>query len=293
MSRFSKLLLKVFAHLPLAVVQAIGGFLGMLSGVFPNRRLQTTKVNIALCFPELPHETQKKLVRRSLIESGKGALESSTLWLKESHYTLGLVKKTSGEEYLESAHKLGRGVILALPHLGMWEIIGLYCSSRYPMTSLFRPPPLAAMDDVMRAGRQRLGARLVPTDKSGVRALYTALEKGELVAILPDQEPGAGSGLFAPFFGIQANTMVLLSRLAIKTGAAVLFVYAERLPGGKGYHIHFSPASEHIHDPDLNTSVRYLNQGIEDCVRALPEQYLWSYKRFRNRPEGEAPIYKT
>ena len=281
----------MLAMLPLRVIQALGTVLGWITSVVPNRRLNTTRTNITLCYPKLSKTERRRLSRTSMVESAKGLLESGALWLWDNQRALDLVVDVSGEQALKTAYEQNHGVILALPHLGMWEIIGLYCSSRYPMTSLYRPPPIAGMDSLLQKGRQRFGAKLVPTDKTGVRALFKALGNGELVAILPDQEPASGGGEFAPFFGMQTNTMVLLSRLATKTGAAVLYAFAERLPAGKGYHIHFLPAEDNIRNPDIRISLAILNTGIEQCIRKLPQQYLWSYKRFRKRPDGESPIY--
>jgi KDO2-lipid IV(A) lauroyltransferase len=144
---------------------------------------------------------------------------------------------------------------------------------------------------VIVRGRQRTGAKLIPADGKGVRQVFQAIRKGHLVGILPDQQAKAGQGQFAPFFGIEALTMVLLSKLAQKTDCTVLFAWIERLPGGAGYDFHFSAAPEQISDPDLRTSVTALNQGVEQCVRQCPAQYQWSYKRFGIRPEGEPPLY--
>jgi KDO2-lipid IV(A) lauroyltransferase len=148
------------------------------------------------------------------------------------------------------------------------------------------------MGKLMRATRERFGARLVSADNTGIRALYKALERGEMVAILPDQVPSARSGsVFAPFFGIPASTMVLLSRLAVKTGAPVMFAYAERLPRGRGYHLHFLPAPPDVNHGDLESSAATVNAMVEKCVRAAPDQYQWVYKRFRVRPAGDKAFY--
>ncbi|MGB5718252.1 MAG: hypothetical protein WBN81_14325, partial [Gammaproteobacteria bacterium] len=42
----------------------------------------------------------------------------------------------------------------------------------------------------------------------------------------------------------------------------------------------------------IHTAVTATNQAVEDCVRECPEQYQWSYRRFKTRPEGEAAFYK-
>ncbi|MEO8010440.1 MAG: lipid A biosynthesis acyltransferase, partial [Dokdonella sp.] len=99
-------------------------------------------------------------------------------------------------------------------------------------------------------------------------------------------------GVFAPFFGIEALTMVLVPRLAERTGAIVLFAFAERLTDGAGFRIHIVPAPEGIADADLRVACSALNRGIENCVVLAPMQYQWHYKRFSKRPAGERNPYR-
>lgn len=286
-----KLLLRLFSLLPLRVAHALGAVIGTWLVFMPNKLRAITRINIEKCFPKISAQERGRLVHRSLIETGKTVAEMGALWLWTRNRMLSLVTQVSGEHLLKEALAQGKGTILAAPHLGAWEVVGLYCSAHYPITSLYRPPRMSALDGMMRTARQRLGATLVPTDAGGVRALYRALEKGEMVGILPDQEPGAGTGVFAPFFGVPAYTMVLLSRLALKTQAPVIFAYAERLPLGAGYHLHFSRAPRAIHEGSVEDSTHCVNAMVEECVRALPDQYQWSYKRFRTRPPGEERYY--
>lgn len=281
----------LLARLPLRANHWLGSALGWTGYVLPTRWRRVSRINIDLCFPELSARERRRLIGKSLVETGKMLTETAALLLWDGRRVLDLVKKVAGEDAVRDAMKQGKGVILATPHLGAWELAGLYCSSRWPLTSLYRPLPASALDALIRAGRERLGARLVPTDASGVRALYHALGRGEAVGILPDQNPGRGTGVFAPFFGVAANTMVLLPRLAQKTGATLIYVVAERLPRGRGYHVHFYPAGNEIGAAGIETAARHLNQELETRVRERPEQYWWSYKRFRTRPEGEPKIY--
>jgi Kdo2-lipid IVA lauroyltransferase/acyltransferase len=284
-------LLHACAVLPLPLAHALGRWIGWGLLLIPNDLRRISAINIPLCFPELSATQRRRLLRASLIESGKTLTEAGALWLWPAPRLATLVKGSGGEEHLRAALAAGKGAILATPHLGAWEMMGLYSSLHYPITSLYRPPRLTELDALMRHGRERFGAKLVAVDAGGVRALYQALARGEVVGMLPDQEPGAGNGVFAPLFGIQANTMVLLSRLAIKTGAAVIFCYAERLPRGRGYHLHFVPAPPAINQAPLERSVAVMNDMVETLVRQRPEQYQWGYKRFRTRPEGEAKLY--
>ncbi len=284
-----KLSLRFFSLLPLRATHAFGALIGGWAALSSNKLRRITRINVDLCFPEWDERDRARLVRRSLVETGKTFTEAGALWLWSERKMLSLITQVSGEHLVTGALAQGKGMILAVPHLGAWEAVGLYCSAHYPITSLYRPPRMAELDGMIRQARQRLGATLVPTDAGGIRALYKALEKGEMMGVLPDQEPGAGNGIFAPFFGVPAYTMVLLSRLAMKTKATVVFAYAERLPRGAGYHLHFLATPQAVNEGPLEDSVRCVNTVVEECVRALPEQYQWSYKRFRTRPEGESP----
>lgn len=289
-------LLHFFALLPLGRVHGIATWLGRyLAGRASLRITNVTRTNIRLCYPDLSSTAQETLVKQTLIETCKTYSELGALWLWPVERVLGLVREVSGEEYLQQAlqkKQKKRGLVILTPHFGAWEMAALYVSSRYQLTGLYRPPKLAGLHDLIHTARERAGGRLVPTNRAGVRALYQALQRGQLAGILPDQVPSdAGSGVFAPFFGIAAYTTVLVSRLAHKAENTVIFVYAKRLPEGQGFHIHFFQGSANIAAENLETACAALNQGIEQCVQTCPAQYQWSYKRFKQRPEGEESIY--
>ena len=144
----------------------------------------------------------------------------------------------------------------------------------------------------MRAARERVGAHLVATGASGVRALHAALQRGGMIGILPDQDPRDGAGVFAPFFGIPAKSMTLLSRLAARSGAAVFLTTAERLPDAAGFRLDFERLPEAVGDVDAEQAALALNQALEQRVRRQPAQYQWCYKRFRSQPEGGARFYR-
>ncbi len=289
-STLLKLLLQLCGYLPLTVCHLLGGVAGRLL-LLPNTQRRVAQINIQHCFPQLDDQQQQQLLRRSLIETSKTLFETGRLWLGPKQRFSSLIGQVSGEAIINTAREQGRGVIVALPHLGSWEVVGLYCSSRYPTTSLYRPPRMAQLERTVRHARERFGATLVPTDARGVRALHKALKRNELTMILPDQDPRDGAGEFAPFCGIEAKTMTLLSRLAQKSGARVVLAYGERLPHGRGFHIHFIQAPDRFYSRDLKQSVTALNQLITAAIEELPQQYQWGYKRFRSRPEGAEPLY--
>jgi KDO2-lipid IV(A) lauroyltransferase len=287
-------LLRGVAVLPPPVVQSIGAGIGQLFYWIPNRERRTAQVNIDLCFPELSATERAQLVRKTLVENAKTMLEMPAIWLGNPQRWLSLVGREEGAELLAPLLARGKGLILAGPHLGAWEIAGLRLASiGPPLTTLYRPPRYEVLQALMFKGRSQTGARLVPTDAQGIKALYQALKRGEMVAILPDQQPkSTRGGVFAPFFGAPALTMDLVSRLARKSGAPVVFTFVERLPGGKGYCQHWMLAPEGIADSDPQIAATALNQGVEACVRRCPAQYQWTYRRFRALPDGGSRPYK-
>lgn len=286
-----KSLFFIFSALPLRLNHLLGALIGRMYILFPNRQNRVSRINLQLCFPDDDALKRQQLHHQSLIETSKTLTESGPMWHWSKDKLLSLVRKTSGEEAFIRAIKSDRGVILAMPHLGNWELVNLYCSIHQPITTLYRPPNLPQLDDYILKSRQRFGAELVPTNARGIRKLYRALNQGRLIGILPDQDPGIENGEFANFFGIQAYTMTLLSRLAHKYQTRVFFAYAQRLDRGSGYHIHFSEADQSIRDEMLQSSVQSLNNAVEMCVRERPEQYQWGYKRFKTRQKKQARFY--
>ncbi len=283
--------LRALGRLPLRPVQAIGGAVGWLASLLPIRERRVTEVNLRIAFPELDEQGRRRLARRSMIETGRNFAEFGVVWSWTRERLDRRVTRVSGEGAVVEALRRGRGVIVAAPHLGDWEVAGLYVSSRFSMTTLYRPPRVGELESFVRRSRGRFGATMVPANRGAARALLRALNRGEVVAILPDQDAGVGMGVFVPFFGELANTMVLLPRLAARSGAPVFIVYAERLRRGR-FHVHFVPAADEVGDPDVARAAASMNRDVERCVRAHPEQYLWSYKRYRIRPPGMRDPYR-
>lgn len=155
---------------------------------------------------------------------------------------------------------------------------------RRTLTIVYRPPRIAALEPLLLDVRGAAGVEQVRAAGAGVRTLYRRLAAGGTVGILPDQRPKAGDGVMAPFFGVPALTMVLVSRLARRTGATVVFGFAERLPHGSGFRLHFRLAPDGIADEDLEVACAALNRGVENCVRDAFEQYQWTYRRFPDAP---------
>ncbi len=283
--------------MPLGMARGCGWLLGQLFYLFPNKQRRIYAVNIAICFPEMGAREQRSLLRNSLIENFITLMELPAVWLGETSAWVDMTEGGSGFSKLEDAMAQGKGVIMAGPHLGNWEVGFLYLSSIFPVTALYRPPREQLLSDYIYDGRRKGGADLAPANVQGVKKLITALRNGEMLFVLTDQLPkaaGKQGSVFAPFFGQQAATMLLVNSLARKTGAPVLFFYTERYPGSQGYGLHCIPAPDGVSSPVAEEAAAAINQGLESCIRQLPEQYLWGYKRFEKRPDnGPSPYSRA
>ena len=259
--------------------------MGWLLWIAPTPLRRKAKQTLSFVITDFDTETRQRLLKSGLMETGKAALELCRIWNADARGALALVRDIRGLESFEQALASGRGVIIAAPHLGCWELLNFWLCSRTRIAIAYRPPRQPALEPLLIRARGALAAEQVRAEgAAGVRILFKRVRDGGVIGILPDQQPKTGEGEFAPFFGTPALTMVLLSRLAQRTDAIVLFAFAERLSHGAGFRIHFLPAPEGIADPDLPTAVAALNHGVEACVKLAPEQYQWTYKRYSIRP---------
>ena len=286
----------LLAALPWPLLHGLGWLVGRASLRCSSKLRLIADINLHICFPEKSEEEKQRLLKVSLVENARTLLEMPKMWRENPEKWADRVQPVSADnaEMPRRALAKGKGLLVIAPHLGNWEVGILYLPRISPVTALYRPPREKLMEDIMLSGRSAAGGTLVPTSVSGIKTLYKALRRGEMVCILPDQQPKGGEGggnLFAPFFGHQALTITLLSRLARKSGAPVLSLFYERLPGRRGFRQHWLEPPEAIYSEDEKTSVAAMNQAIEECIAVCPEQYQWSYKRFATRPPGVISPY--
>lgn len=280
------------ALLPLRMLHALGALLGRVAAIARTREWKVAERNLELCWPELDGHDRRQLLHDTLAETGKTTVELARIW-KKPRESLALVRRVEGRALVDDALAQGRGVLIAAPHLGAWELLNLHLSTIGPLTILYRAPQHAPLEPLLVGSRTALGAEAVRAEPAGVRLLLRRLKEGRIVGILPDQRPKGGEGVDGLFFGHPAKTMTLLSRLAARARCAVIFAYAERLPQGRGYVIRFVPSEPDIASDDPQRAVDALNRGLEICARQCPAQYQWTYKRlsFRKPGGGVDPVY--
>jgi KDO2-lipid IV(A) lauroyltransferase len=283
--------IRLVGAIPLNLGQRFGSVLGRLMVVLNGREVKIARRNISICFPELSEDEIEEFLNKSFQHAGMQLLEIAHLWVSPPKRSLSLIKKVKGRELFEKAKQGNKGLIIILPHLGNWEMINAYLLEDTPIRAMYSPAKLKEVDELMCKGRAQTGLALSAANAKGVSLLITTIKKGGNLAILPDQEPPRDSGEFAPFFDKEALTMTLISKLLLKTGANAVIAYAKRLGPGKGVEVIFKEVPKEIFSEDLRTSVSALNIAVEGAIRENPEQYMWGYKRFRKRPEGEPALY--
>lgn len=271
------IVLRLLAALPLPVLHALAWLGGTILSPW-RRRAHEVSDNLRQAGLDRPGMT-----RRANIGVAKMLVESLAVWLRPFPKAMTLVREVRGWEHVEAARAAGKGIIALEPHLGNWELGGLYLGQFLPVTFLYRPAPQAWADELTRMGRERGGVRLATPDMKGVRAMLQALKHGEGVGVLPDQVASKGDGVWAPFFGRPAYTPTLAFRLMQSTGAVPLILFCERLAWGRGFRLHVLPAPAFAADPA--EAAGQLNRFLEDLIRQYPDQYLWTYRRYK-RPGG-------
>jgi KDO2-lipid IV(A) lauroyltransferase len=271
---------KSLARWPLSTLWRIATLLGPLVYRFSKRERQVTEINLKVVKPNASDNERKALAKKSLQHSAATMLELGYAWMGTPEKVAASILSVHGRDKLDSARAEGRGVIVLAPHFGNWEVLNFWLSSHFPFTAMYEPPKIIGLEPVIRHGRERMGASLVPTNARGVAALLKALKRSEAIGILPDQEPNWGSGVFAPFYGHNAYTATLLPKLVARTQARVVTGVALRVPG-KGFEIHFLDADERVYSNDDAESATGVNASVETSIALDPVQYQWEYKRYR------------
>lgn len=255
------------------------------------RKRRVTRLNLRAVYPDMESALRNRIGRASMTHYVRGVFEAGMLWYWPLEKVYACFDEVHGLEYLNDAVSAGKGLIVAAPHCGSWEMLNLILHRYAKAAILYKPSKYADINEMLLEKRLRGGAEMVPATATGIRRMLKLLKAGYSVALLPDQEPTRGEGQFAPFFGVEALTGVLLPRMAQRTGADVVFAVCERRRGGR-YCVHMFKTDESIYSENMREALTTVNRGIEQCIEVDTEQYLWAYKRFRKRPEGEKSFYR-
>jgi KDO2-lipid IV(A) lauroyltransferase len=283
------LVLWLLVLLPQSVRNALGAMLGEASMRLSAKRRRIVATHIAKCFPDLSPVEQRRMARLHFRAASATLLGSSLVWWAGTKRLRRLVR-FCGREHYDNALAAGRPVILLAPHFVALEVGGVFLAHERPIVSMYRRSPNALIEWFMVRSRLRFGGELFERDGSLMR-LVKLVRKGLPFYYLPDRNPGDGSYVFAPFFGYPVATVDALGRIAQLARADVIPCATRLLPGGQGYEIIFRPPMQNFPTGNAVEDATRMNAEIEALVKEMPEQYMWTYKRFKLQPEGALPFY--
>jgi KDO2-lipid IV(A) lauroyltransferase len=287
-------LLAFFGALPLRVALLVGPFLGRLAYYCAGRLRRTGERNLELAFPSMNLRERRNLLRGCFENLGR-LLAVVSHFAPASPDTLRRVVECEGIEHLDAARQSGRGVILFTGHVGAWELSSFGLSLfGYPLSFLVRRIDNPRIEGLIDRVRTQLGNRTI--DKRwAAREMLQILHAGGTLGILVDLNTQEREGIFVDFFGVKASTTFMLAKLALRTGADVLPVFAPWEKQRGRFLLKIDEPLRLQRTNDEGEDVRRLTQlftaVVENYVRRYPDQWLWIHRRWKTRPPGEPDIY--
>jgi KDO2-lipid IV(A) lauroyltransferase len=280
--------LRLISLLPYRGVLFIGRQLGRLLLRLTASRQQVIDTNLARCFPQLSSADRNRIKTRCFQNLGIGLVEMAMCWWWSDERLRPLVE-IEGREHLDAVLASGRGAILLTGHYTSLEIGGRLLTLYMPLQGMYRTQRNAMFDSYLYSRRRSYLVEIV--SRKNTRRLMKGIRDGVPTWYAPDQDFRRERNVFAPFMGIAAATIIASSRLAQAGNAAMLPYYPERKADGSGYRLLIEPPLPDFPSGDEVRDAGAINASIEKWVRAFPDNYLWTNKRFRTRPPGEAPFY--
>ncbi len=282
--------LKIISCLPWAVLRWLARSIAVLLYCLDSSMKRISAINLKLVYPQLSSRQHQTLLRNTLRSQCLTYIESIKIWGMPARHNRRLIETVYGEQHLTQALANPKGTIIVLAHLGNWELVNVWLNQHAAPMIMYKPSKNKGVNRFMLKARQSAQATLVPTDDRGVRAVFKHLKQGGVTVILPDHLPKASGGIYANFFGQHTLCTTLLPKLAQKTQCQVLGVHCLRNAQGL-FDLHCNVLSTQIGSQDLDVSVSEVNHALEHMIAQSPEQYTWSYKRFRHMP-SHPQLYK-
>ena len=286
--------LKIMGVLPRPLARALAIAIAQLVYLLHFRLRQVGMRNLAMVFPEKSLRERRRILRGVFTSLGRQLAELCQ-FPRYSAENIGDVVVYDGLDNFQEAYSRGKGVLFLTAHFGGWELSAFAHSLHgHWLHVVMRPMDNPYLDRLLQSYRTMHGNKVVPKDDF-VRGLLAAMRAGETVGILMDTNMTPPQGVFVDFFGIPACTASGLARIALRTDAAVVpgFTIWDKALGK--YRLRFDPAVPLIRTGNLEADVVANTQKftciIEQYARRYPDQWLWVHRRWKTRPNGEAPLY--
>jgi Kdo2-lipid IVA lauroyltransferase/acyltransferase len=293
-TRFWLRVLRLFGVLPIPVTRAVGAALGMLLYGIARQRRRVARINLRACFPDMSERSRRRLARAHFRAFAQSVLDRGLIWWASRERIEEHVRWVDLHHF-EEAHARGPVIILA-PHFVGLDAGGIRFSMLLQAISMYSRQKNRVLDETILHARSRFNKPILLSRQDGMRPAVRALRQGLSFYYLPDMDFGARDAAFVSFFGVLAATITAPARLARITKASVVPCVTRMTEDG--YEARFYPAWNDFPDADddspatLARAARRMNAFIEERVAEMPAQYLWTHKRFKTRPPGDAPMYR-
>jgi KDO2-lipid IV(A) lauroyltransferase len=282
-------LLRLASLFPYRFLLVLGKFLGRAIKLISGKRQRVVEINLQLCFPEKSLEERNRIKNECYESIGIAIVELAMCWWWSEKRLKSLVE-IRGLEHLEGVLENKQGAILLSGHFTSLEIGGRLFTLTTPLQVMYRTQRNALFDSYLYSKRCSYLTNVI--SRKSTRQLIKGIKELVPTWYAPDQNFTNERNIFAPFMGIPAATITASSRLVQSAGCAMLPFYTYRKPDGTGYTLTIEPPLENFPSGDDLDDATAINASIEKFVRSHPEQYMWIHQRFKNRPEGEPPIYQ-
>jgi KDO2-lipid IV(A) lauroyltransferase len=279
----ASLALLLFGALPEGAAGGLGRTLGRAFRRLSRRRRELVSRNLEAAFPVMDPKQRDRLA--VAVFEHFGALTAELLRMVGEPLDSVLSRvEIVGAEHARAAAESGRGVFFLTAHLGNWELGALVTATVIgPVTVIARPLDNPLLEERLQRFRRRTG-NVVQPKVDAARPILRVLRSGGVIGILADQHARPPDAVVVPFFGRPASTTSSVARLADRTEALVLPVFAVRVSGPRYRLIFEPPLDVRLLRPGERTPeaiTARVNQILEERIRAHPEQWLWMHDRWR------------
>ena len=256
--------------------------------------LNTEIVNISRININIAYSSKNKEYRESLL---KGSIKQSIRSYYETLFCFSRSQKLLNKSifkvenrYLYSQTNKDFGLILLSIHNRSVDLLLNQLSNQEDVTAIFKPIKIKALNEFVRKNRQKSGSSVFETNFTGVKELFSALKRGEVIAMAADQVPAKNMGVYENFFGRKVYTTNLIPSLHSKTKAPIvsLAIHSDSLTNQ--LYIRYGSRSTYKENSQYNAKT--MNKEIENIININPEDYNWEYKRFKKQEVEDKAIYK-
>lgn len=284
----------IFKIVPLSVLQMLARFVAWIILRMPSASImRTIKINMALIAPTLSHLQKQALTKEIIYHQCLTSIESIKSWAMPPDWSIAQIRDVHNKDILLDGLASPNGMLAIVPHLGTWEMMNAWLNQFGSPTIMYKPVKGDITNNFILQGRARLNATLVPTDGSGVKAVFKTLKQGGFSIVLPDHVPDPSGGVIVPFFGIETLTSTLASKLASKTKCALVGLACIRRDDGHGFDIYcYKLDDPALYDRNTKTAAYALNLAMQRMIEDNYSHYMWGYRRFKHIPMIDNP-YNT